>query len=56
MYYTNNPSEDLWCGDHGASFNDMEYAAQICTDSACSDATGVKLTTVWGDTYQTVND
>jgi len=56
VYYTNNPSEDLWCGDHGASFNDMEYAAQICTDSACSDATGVKLTTVWGDTYQTVND
>ncbi len=56
MYYANNPSEDLWCGDHKASFNDMEYAAQICTDSECSDATDVDLTTTWVDTYQTVSD
>ena len=56
VYYANNPSEDLWCGDHKASFNDMEYAAKICTDSECSDTTDVDLTTTWGDTYQTVSD
>ena len=56
VYYANNPSEDLWCGDHKASFNDMEYAAQICIDPECSDTTDVNLTTAWGDTYQTVND
>ena len=56
VYYANNPSEDLWCGDHKASFNDIEYAAQICTDSECSDATDVDLTTTWGDTYQTISD
>lgn len=60
VYYANNPSEDLWCGDstngHKASWDDVEYSAEICSDSQCIESTNANLTTIHGNNYQLVSD